>query len=89
MGWNNIAYSLKLKAENLRLLKGVPNGSYMYFVHSYYVKPKEKDITLTATDYGTDFVSGICKGNVYGFQFHPEKSQALGLKVLENFVGLK
>ena len=58
----------------------------MYFVHSYYVKPKDKSVILTTTDYGIDFVSGIAKDNIYGFQFHPEKSQSVGLKILENFV---
>lgn len=88
MGWNNIAYSLKLKADSSRILKGVPRGSYMYFVHSYYVKPKDRKVILTTTDYGIDFVSGVKKDNVYAFQFHPEKSQELGLKILENFVKL-
>ena len=60
----------------------------MYFVHSYYVKPKDKDIVLTTTDYGGEFVSGIAAGNVFGLQFHPEKSQELGLKILRNFVNL-
>ncbi|MFA6320879.1 MAG: imidazole glycerol phosphate synthase subunit HisH [Candidatus Omnitrophota bacterium] len=86
MGWNNITS----KKSNLGagILKGVPDGSYMYFVHSYYVEPKDKSVTLTTTDYGFDFVSGICKDNVYGFQFHPEKSQEIGLKILKNFVGI-
>lgn len=83
MGWNDIK-----KRPGTPILKGVPNNSYMYFVHSYYVKPKDKGIILTSTDYGFAFVSGICKGNVYGFQFHPEKSQGIGLKLLENFVRL-
>jgi glutamine amidotransferase len=60
----------------------------MYFVHSYYVRPKEKGVVLTTTDYGTNFVSGVAKDNVYGLQFHPEKSQASGLKIMENFVKL-
>ena len=97
MGWNNI----KLQAipacqeqgpgqagRRSQLLRGIPNGSYMYFVHSYYVKPKDSKAILTTTDYGIDFVSGVCKDNIYGFQFHPEKSQALGLKILKNFVSL-
>lgn len=84
MGWNNIAYSLKPA-----ILKGIPNGSYMYFVHSYFVLPKDKNVILTTTDYGINFTSGVCKDNIYGFQFHPEKSQALGLKILKNFVDLK
>ena len=60
----------------------------MYFVHSYYVKPSDKAAILTTTDYGIKFVSGVAKENVFGLQFHPEKSQDLGLKVLKNFVGL-
>ncbi|MDO8525155.1 MAG: imidazole glycerol phosphate synthase subunit HisH [Candidatus Omnitrophota bacterium] len=87
MGWNNIS-GFRGQGPGFRILKGVPENSYMYFVHSYYVKPKGKDVILTTTDYGIDFVSGICKDNIYGFQFHPEKSQGLGLKVLENFVNL-
>jgi len=88
MGWNGIkAASPKLEAAGI--LKGVPSGSYMYFVHSYYVRPEDKSVILTTTGYGTDFVSGICLDNIYGFQFHPEKSQGLGLKILENFVKLK
>ena len=84
MGWNNIVVS-----RQSEILKGVPKSAYMYFVHSYYAAPKEKDIILTTTDYGIDFVSGIKKDNIYGFQFHPEKSQAVGLRILKNFVGLK
>jgi len=61
----------------------------MYFVHSYYAVPKDKKNVVTTTDYGIKFASGICKDNVYAFQFHPEKSQELGLKILENFVRLK
>jgi glutamine amidotransferase len=61
----------------------------MYFVHSYYVKPEDKKAALTVTDYGIDFVSGVSAGNVHAFQFHPEKSQAVGLRILKNFVDLK
>lgn len=86
MGWNNIAFSRQPSAVSSKILKNLPNNSYMYFVHSYYVKPKEKDVILTETDYGIKFVSGVCKDNIYGFQFHPEKSQALGLRILKNFV---
>ena len=82
MGWNNIA-------QNSKILKDVPDGSYMYFVHSYYVVPKERNIILTTTKYGIEFISGIQKDNIYGLQFHPEKSQDLGLKILRNFVRLK
>ena len=85
MGWNCINKRSKIKNQ---ILDGVPNGSYMYFVHSYYVKPKDKSIILTTTDYGMEFVSGVCRDNVYGLQFHPEKSQEMGLKILRNFVKL-
>jgi glutamine amidotransferase len=82
MGWNSI------KNKRSTILDKVPDSSYMYFVHSYYVKPKDKKVILTTTNYGIDFASGICKDNVYAFQFHPEKSQTLGLKILKNFVEL-
>jgi imidazole glycerol-phosphate synthase subunit HisH len=89
MGWNSIMFGSRAAASSKKLLKGVPEGSHVYFVHSYYVKPEDKKVVLTTTDYGTDFVSGVARDNVYGLQFHPEKSQALGLKILENFVGSK
>ncbi|MDP3791034.1 MAG: imidazole glycerol phosphate synthase subunit HisH [Candidatus Omnitrophota bacterium] len=82
MGWNVI------KGHGAGILKGVPSGSYMYFVHSYYAAPKNKKDILTTTDYGIDFTSGVRKDNVYALQFHPEKSQAVGLKILGNFVRL-
>jgi glutamine amidotransferase len=88
MGWNEIVRDTRYEIRDTKVLKDVPNGSYMYFVHSYYVKPKDKSVILTTTDYGINFVSGICKDNIYAFQFHPEKSQALGLKILKNFVRL-
>ena len=86
MGWNNIR--LKAGGSRLKVMDGVKNGSYMYFVHSYYVEPKDKDVILCETDYGGNFASGVCRDNVYGFQFHPEKSQAAGLSLVENFVNL-
>ncbi len=89
MGWNTIDYRPKTGDQRLKIMKGVSNSSFMYFVHSYYIKPKDRSVTLTTTDYGIKFVSGVCKDNVYGFQFHPEKSQDLGLEILKNFVRLK
>lgn len=89
MGWNSIKRGSSSQGPGSRILKDVPNGSYMYFVHSYYVKPKDRKTALTTTDYGIGFTSGICKDNIYGFQFHPEKSQELGLRILHNFVRLK
>lgn len=97
MGWNNITKNarhkeggqVKRKAQSGKIFKNVPDGSYMYFVHSYYVKPKDRSVIITETNYGIRFVSGIQKGNIYGFQFHPEKSQDVGLEVLKNFVSLR
>lgn len=60
----------------------------MYFVHSYYVEPRDESCVLATTDYGMRFTSGVWKDNIYGFQFHPEKSQKIGLKILSNFVRL-
>ncbi|MFH1189982.1 MAG: imidazole glycerol phosphate synthase subunit HisH [Candidatus Omnitrophota bacterium] len=94
MGWNSIELSAagrQLSANGkpcAEILDGVPDGSYMYFVHSYYVEPKDKEIVLTTTEYGPAFASGVRRENLYGFQFHPEKSQALGVRILENFVKL-
>lgn len=80
MGWNSI--NIKQAAP---LLEGIPEGSHFYFVHSYYVAPEDPSIIATTTDYGVEFTSMIWKDNVFATQFHPEKSQALGLKMLENF----
>jgi len=70
------------------ILDGVEDGSYMYFVHSYYAEPEDKEVILCETDYGGKFASGVRQNNVYGFQFHPEKSQSAGLKIVENFAKL-
>jgi len=88
MGWNQIVRLTIDDKRKTNILKGIPSGSYMYFVHSYYVKPKDKGVVLTTTDYGIKFVSGVRKDNVYALQFHPEKSQEMGLKILRNFVRL-
>ena len=69
-------------------MKGIKDNSYFYFVHSYYVVPKDKKITLTKTNYGEEFTSSIETGNIFGVQFHPERSGEIGLKVLKNFVEL-
>lgn len=86
MGWNQI----KLKAGNSKcpLFEGIQNNSFMYFCHSYYVAPKDSEIIAASTDYGDDFVSAICKDNIMGVQFHPEKSQEMGIKILKNFVSI-
>ena len=87
MGWNRIRRTEN--GERTTILNGVPDESYMYFVHSYVVEPKDKDVVLCETDYGEAFVSGIQKDNVHAFQFHPEKSQGVGLKIIKNFVALQ
>ena len=80
MGWNNVVVK-----PSYPLFDSVPDQSYFYFVHSYYVVPQDKATIASTTNYGIDFVSGIHHENVHAFQFHPEKSQQLGLTVLRNF----
>ena len=80
MGWNTIAF----RKDN-PLFKGIPDKSHYYFVHSYYVAPEEDSIIATTTDYGIEFTSSVWQDNVFAVQFHPEKSQALGLRLLKNF----
>lgn len=70
------------------LFNGVPDGAYFYFVHSYYVEPQDKSVIAAVTEYGQEFVSAVHQDNIWGVQFHPEKSADLGLKVLKNFVSL-
>jgi glutamine amidotransferase len=81
MGWN----TLHIVKQN-KLLEDIPNESYVYFVHSCYPVPMDKDIICAETTYGVTFASVIAKQNIYGTQFHPEKSDELGLKILKNFV---
>ncbi len=80
IGWNQVWLK---KREGLFL--GIEDGDYFYFVHSYRVVPKDESIVASLTDYGEYFVSAIQKDNVWAVQFHPEKSQKKGLKLLENF----
>lgn len=81
MGWNQLH-----PARQSPLLEGVPEGGYAYFVHSYYVAPADEGDVLARTDYGLRFTSVVARGHVYGVQFHPEKSQVVGLRILRNFV---
>ena len=83
MGWNQI----KVK-KNVPLFGGMGDAPYFYFVHSYYVVPEDQNMIATVTNYGVEFVSGIQHENIYAFQFHPEKSQTLGLSMLERFSNL-
>ncbi len=84
IGWNQI----KIIKEN-PLLQGVDNESFVYFVHSYYVSPADAALTACTTNYEIEYCSGISKGNIYAFQFHPEKSSRVGLKILKNFADIK
>jgi glutamine amidotransferase len=84
MGWNQ----LRFRAPS-PLLHGLPDGASAYFVHSYHVIPEDSSIIATTTDYGGEFVSSIWKDNVFATQFHPEKSQAVGLRMLLNFAQAK
>ncbi|MBI4681750.1 MAG: imidazole glycerol phosphate synthase subunit HisH [Nitrospirae bacterium] len=80
MGWNQ----LNIKFNN-PLFNGIPDKSYFYFVHSFYVAPEDASIISTTTEYGIEFTSSVWKDNVFAVQFHPEKSQAMGLQLLRNF----
>jgi glutamine amidotransferase len=83
MGWNQIR-----KRRAVPHLDGVEDGSFVYFVHSYYVIPLDSELIATTTDYGGDFVSAVARDNVFACQFHPEKSQSVGLQILRNFGAL-
>ncbi|MCW3995419.1 MAG: imidazole glycerol phosphate synthase subunit HisH [Candidatus Bathyarchaeota archaeon] len=80
MGWN----TLNIVQAN-ELFDGVAEGTYVYFVHSLYPVPKDKSIIITTTEYGTTFTSAVASRNIYGTQFHPEKSGDMGIRILKNF----
>lgn len=83
IGWNQLH-----PTRPHALFEGVPPGAYAYFDHSFVVRPAEPALTLATTDYGEDFVCAVAVDNVMAVQFHPEKSQALGLRIAQNFVTL-
>jgi glutamine amidotransferase len=83
MGWNQI----HIRRPDA-LLRDVPDGSFAFFVHSYYCEPHDPNTIVGTTDYGIEFASVVRQGNVFGAQFHPEKSQSVGLKMLENFAAM-
>lgn len=83
MGWNQLRTVRKAP-----ILSGFEEGSYVYFVHSYYVVPRDAQVVATETDYGPPFCSMIWRDNLFATQFHPEKSQATGLRILKNFAEL-
>lgn len=84
IGWNRLA----LARPDCPLFRGVPEGSHVYFVHSFYPRPGDDGIVAARTEYGEVFASAIWRDNVYATQFHPEKSQGVGLRILGNFAGL-
>ena len=84
IGWNQI----EVVKSDCPLYKNIPSGSYVYFVHSFYPEPKSESIVATRTTYGDTFASSVWKDNVFATQFHPEKSQNVGLQLLRNFVDL-
>jgi len=85
LGWNQVHYHFKDQEKDKALFSGIENASYFYFLHSFYCIPDEEDTVLTRTDYQQLFVSSIGKENVFGVQFHPEKSSSQGLNLLKNF----
>ncbi|HEX5400604.1 MAG TPA: imidazole glycerol phosphate synthase subunit HisH [Verrucomicrobiae bacterium] len=82
IGWNQI----EIVNHNCPLYRGIASGSYVYFVHSFYPQPTDETITATRTEYGDLFASSVWRDNVFATQFHPEKSQKIGLQLLKNFV---
>ncbi len=83
MGWNDVR-----QAKPHPLWEGIPDGSYFYFVHSFYVDPEERSVVAGETRYGLPFTSAVARNNVMGTQFHPEKSGSPGIRIYDNFAKL-
>ena len=83
IGWNEISMT-----KDSKIFKGIENKSHMYFVHSYEFVPEDKNIISATTDYSSNIVCSVEKENIFGTQFHPEKSDKIGLKIIENFINL-
>ena len=83
IGWNQINI-----VKESKIFKDIENNSHMYFVHSYEFIPNDKSVTVATTDYSTNIVCAVEKENLFGTQFHPEKSDKIGLKIIENFIKL-
>ena len=83
IGWNEIDI-----VKDSKILKGIENKSHMYFVHSYEFIPEDKNVISATTDYSSNIVCSIEKENIFGTQFHPEKSDKIGLKIIKNFINL-
>lgn len=84
IGWNSLTYP-----NRGRLFQGIPENSYVYFVHSYYLKAADEGIVTAAAEYGTVIHASVEKGNLFACQFHPEKSSEVGLTILRNFIAVK
>ena len=83
IGWNNLTY------PNLgRLFKGIPENSFVYFVHSYYLQAEDSSIVKAATEYGVNIHASVEQGNVFACQLHPEKSSSVGMQILQNFINV-
>ena len=85
MGWNQLDIAPNPQSGTPPVLQGIDPGTYVYFVHSYYVVPQDTAVVATTTDYGGPFCSMVWRDNIFASQFHPEKSQSNGLKILRNF----
>ena len=83
IGWNEINIM-----KDSKIFKGIKNNSHMYFVHSYEFVPKDKSVISATTDYSTNVICAVEKENIFGTQFHPEKSDKIGLKIIDNFINL-
>ena len=83
IGWNNLTYPNKG-----RLFQDIPENSFVYFVHSYYLQAEDPAVVTAATEYGVEIHASVEKGNVFACQFHPEKSSSVGMKILQNFIDI-
>ena len=83
IGWNQINI-----IKDSKIFKNIENNSHMYFVHSYEFIPKDKNVISATTDYSSNIVCSVEKENIFGTQFHPEKSDKIGLKIIDNFINL-
>jgi len=91
MGWNQVTsgqWSVVSGQKQCPLLEGIPDRSFFYFVHSYYADPEDRSIVALETAYGARFASMVWRRNLFATQFHPEKSQSIGLRLLKNFIDL-
>jgi glutamine amidotransferase len=84
MGWNQLNFKRRPPA-----FEGIPQNSNVYFVHSYYARPDDESVVATTTGYGFEFCSSVWKDNIVATQFHPEKSQEVGLRILKKFAEMK